>query len=724
MKTNILSNYQIIQNLHRSSRFSIYLATQMDNNRTVLIKTPDAIRINDAELNSVLLSEIAAHSKLNHPRIRACYHSFTDDDTAFMIGEYYEGKSLVRCLGDGEGPKDLETALGWITDILEALAHAQAQGILHLGLNPYNIIVDKNNHLNLIGFGKSPKAFLHGEEDFSTYHPILFAAPELFQAGIALPASDVFSCAVLAYFILCGVLPWRIDLQLSFEKQKNQSLSRAVIMPEILKKQVPDWLFAILLQCLKLDPQQRLNSAAEMLFAINSNRGEQLAIISPSSDSIHTVQPEVEPSIEIAEPEENTLSQPEIPVAEPQVPQQTAEMGSDTTEEYLQAIPEDLSSISSLLNDLASEAEPVAEEDILPDIILTEHPEPEPVTPEDRWLPHAAAKEVIPQVEHIQEPKPNTPPPLQTYKQHVKQEEENAEIKETKSLKKTFRALLILSALVVIFVVVKYYVLQPKPKFNTEEETTEITETEAASFESNKLVSMILVPADTLVMGSISPDADDDEFPLITIKVDAFYISEKEITQAEWQMVSPHNPSQFKDSDLPVENVSFYDAIEFCNAKSSKDGYKPCYEYYDTEVVCDFAADGYRLPTEAEWELASKSGMQRDFSLFSGSNNADEVGWYNSNSNARSHAGAQKKPNQLGIYDLSGNMFEWVWNWYAPYSYKIADPFNGPNSGTDKVIRGGSWYHPMSEMRVSNRNFAKPYTKAGFIGFRVVRTAQ
>ena len=232
---------------------------------------------------------------------------------------------------------------------------------------------------------------------------------------------------------------------------------------------------------------------------------------------------------------------------------------------------------------------------------------------------------------------------------------------------------------------------------------------------------MIQVPADTLIMGSISPEADDDEFPLLTIKIAPFYISTREITQAEWQMVFPNNPSQFKDKNLPVENVSFYDAIEFCNAKSVKDGYRPCYDYYDTEVVCSYDADGYRLPTEAEWEFAAKSAQPRYFHTYSGGEVADDVGWHNGNSSAHSHPGALKTANQLGIYDLSGNLYEWVWNWYAPYSYRVDDPFIGPNSGTDKVIRGGSWYNPPADMRVTNRSYAKPYTKNGFIGFRVVR---
>jgi formylglycine-generating enzyme len=235
-------------------------------------------------------------------------------------------------------------------------------------------------------------------------------------------------------------------------------------------------------------------------------------------------------------------------------------------------------------------------------------------------------------------------------------------------------------------------------------------------------LEMVWVPSDTLIMGSISPEADDDEFPLLTIPLKGFMISPTEITQQQWNMVYSSNPSLYQGAELPVENVSFYDVIEYCNAKSLIDGLTPVYDYRGTEIICDFDADGYRLPTEAEWEFAAKAGIGKNFMLYSGSDDPDEIGWFSENSLARSHIVAGKEPNALDLYDMSGNVYEWVWNWYAPYSYRIGNLYSGPINGTDKVIRGGSWYHNADHLRTTSRDYVKPYVKTGFIGFRVVRS--
>ncbi len=289
-------------------------------------------------------------------------------------------------------------------------------------------------------------------------------------------------------------------------------------------------------------------------------------------------------------------------------------------------------------------------------------------------------------------------------------------------MQKTFKLLLWLSLGVVFFIILKYVVFAKRPKFEVTKNAPEIEAPQEGKTVANEPIGMILVKGDTLVMGSTGPEAQNDEFPLLTLSVKAFYISPREITQNEWQMINPENPSRNQDKDLPVENVSFYDIIEYCNAKSLKDGFQPCYDFFGEDVSCNFEADGYRLPTEAEWEFAAKARQRYDFHSYSGSDDPDEVGWHNGNSDAQLHRGGTKKANKLGLYDLSGNLYEWVWNWYAPYSYRH-DPATGPDKGTDKVIRGGSWYHSSSEMRVTNRFHAKPFVKTNYIGFRLVRSA-
>jgi len=716
-----LNSYTIIQNLHHSRRFSLYHARQIESGKEVFIKTPEAFQAKNPELASILLNEVSAHLQLSHPNIRACYEKIEESGNAFLIGEYIEGKSLVEYLMAKKDSVNLGTVLIWVSELLEAVSHAHSQGLVHLNLNPYNVMVDCDNHLKIIGFGKSKAAYLNSEDSFYTYHPIMFVAPELFQSGLALPAADIYSIAVLAYLMLCEVVPWRIDLLLSPEKQKQQSLGRAVIMPEILKKDVPDWLFAVLLQCLKLDPHQRYSSAAEMLLVINKQG---------------TVIPEFIPE-PIEEVPESLPAEPE-PV-EPEEP----ELVPDTVIEPEQEEP--------VIIEPATETVPVPEEEPLLISELQESQQPEPEEPEPDYsfvglIEHEA--EIIKPVSVLSEspetilesaepviaasieppqeavvPKPEKPKPVASmYQTYPGRQNTQPVDSDSTSLKKTFKLLMWLSLVILLFVLIKYVAFSPRYRFSSAIDSLKVEVPQAAPGEVNQPIEMISVPSDTLVMGSIAPEADDDEFPLLTIKIPAFLISNSEITQSQWLMVFPQNPSQHKGMELPVENVSFYDAIEFCNAKSLKDGLTPCYDFNDTEVVCNFELNGYRLPTEAEWEFAAKSAKRHDFFTFSGGEKPNDLGWYNDNSNAASHPAGSKKPNQLGLYDMSGNLYEWVWNWYSPYSYRINDHFKGPVSGTDKVIRGGSWYHPVTDMRVTARGFAKPFTKNGYIGFRVVRS--
>ncbi|HQC09090.1 MAG TPA: bifunctional serine/threonine-protein kinase/formylglycine-generating enzyme family protein [Candidatus Cloacimonas acidaminovorans] len=634
MPETTLNSYQIIKTVHSSLRFSLYQAKQMETGQIVLLKTPDTQRLDDEKLKQDLINEAHTHLKLSHPQIRKVYEIREEKGTAYLIGEYIEGMSLSAYLKINSDSLPIELTLSWLKELLEALSYAHKQECIHLNLNPYNLIVDNANAMHIIGFGKNQDAYKTANEKNGTYHPLLYLAPELFQAGIALPQSDLYSFAVIAYQILCGVVPWRIDLQLSPEKQKQQSLCRAVIMPEILHKQVPDWLFTALLQCLKLDPHQRFANAEELITVFN----EQENWLPKEDEKVESVQ-KVEKIESIEEVEKIEKVEKVEETEKKELPNSQAE--SSKTE-----------------------------------FATPKYPAPESFI---------------------------------------------TEIKETKKLKKTFKILIWLSLIIILFIIVKYIAFDNRPKFTSVADSTQV-EISEEPLNENLPIAMVLVPADTLVMGNISPEAEDDEFPLLTIGIPAFYISKKEISQAEWMMVFPNNPAHSKDPELPVENVNFYDIIDFCNQKSILDGFEPCYDYYDDEVVCNFSANGYRLPTEAEWEFAAKGGKRNDFFVYSGSDKADEVGWYNENSDAQSHPSGQKKPNQLGIYDLSGNIFEWVWNWYVPYSSRNYDPYKGPDKGIDKVIRGGSWYHNASEMRVTNRNFAKPYTKNAYLGFRVVRT--
>lgn len=252
-------------------------------------------------------------------------------------------------------------------------------------------------------------------------------------------------------------------------------------------------------------------------------------------------------------------------------------------------------------------------------------------------------------------------------------------------------------------------------------------------------IEMVLVDGGSFIMGSETGDAD--EKPLHCVTVDSFYISKFEVTQKEWHAVTGSNPSFFVGENHPVEKVNWYDAVEFCNAYSLMKNLTPCYKIdrdakdkmnlsskdkYRWKVECNWNADGYRLPTEAEWEYAARAGGRSD-TAFSGSNNINEVAWYFGNSGDENshdygtHDVGTKKPNALGIYDMTGNVWEWCWDWYAAYDDKFLNNPRGISYGSERVRRGGSWHVKIRRSTMTTRNSRSPGHRSTHYGIRLVR---
>ena len=216
---------------------------------------------------------------------------------------------------------------------------------------------------------------------------------------------------------------------------------------------------------------------------------------------------------------------------------------------------------------------------------------------------------------------------------------------------------------------------------------------------------MVYVEGGSFDMGATTEQgsgADSDEKPVHSVTLSDYYIGKCEVTQELWEAVMGSNPSNFKGAQKPVEHVSWNDCQEFISRLNSLTGRT------------------FRLPTEAEWEYAARGGNQSSHYKYSGSGNIGDVARYWDNSGKKTHAVGTKSPNELGIYDMSGNVYEWCSDWYGGYSAGAQTNPQGPSSDSCRVLRGGSWGNDARGCRVSNRNLSGPGNSNGHSGLRLV----
>ena len=240
-------------------------------------------------------------------------------------------------------------------------------------------------------------------------------------------------------------------------------------------------------------------------------------------------------------------------------------------------------------------------------------------------------------------------------------------------------------------------------------------------------IAMVYVDGGTFMMGATEEqgtDALEREKPVHSVTLDGFYIGKYEVTQGQWKAVMGTTVAQQRDKgnpawglcgegdNYPMYYVSWEEAIAFC------------------EKLSELTGKTYRLPTEAEWEYAARGGQQADGTKYAGGNTIADVAWYYDNSYALgeghsdfgTHPVGQKQPNGLGLYDMSGNVWEWCSDWYDSDYYSGSSAVNpqGPSSGSGRVCRGGSWSNSAQYCRVSYRDGGTPGSRSGNLGFRVV----
>ncbi len=217
----------------------------------------------------------------------------------------------------------------------------------------------------------------------------------------------------------------------------------------------------------------------------------------------------------------------------------------------------------------------------------------------------------------------------------------------------------------------------------------------------------VYVDAGSFRMGSDDSLAYPDEQPIRTITISqALYLGKTEVTQAQWTAVMGSNPSQFAGEDHPVDNAGWNDIQAFLDTLNEAAACNGC----------------YRLPTEAEWEYAARAGASSVYSFGNDPDSLAEYAWFIGNAGSRTHPVGRKKPNAWGLFDMHGNVYEWVQDRYGPYDPSVTTDPQGPAEGAPFVLRGGSWTDAARELRVTYRDYYAPDHRHNFFGFRLVRT--
>lgn len=252
-------------------------------------------------------------------------------------------------------------------------------------------------------------------------------------------------------------------------------------------------------------------------------------------------------------------------------------------------------------------------------------------------------------------------------------------------------------------------------------------------------IRMVKIPAGTFLRGSTRVDLREQ--PVVRVRISQpLYISVYEVTQPEWEQVMGTSPAYFRGATLPVSNISWMEAVDFCNRLSIRLGYRPCYRISGDSVECDWSADGFRLPTEAEWEYAARAGTTTD--VYTGNladpyaeclasdtleQVLDRIAWYCKNSDLIPHPVGLKEPNPWGLYDIIGNVSEFVWDWDSGRPYSPSDTLDprGPSWGVVRYLRGGSFLEGARENRAAARTSVFPPSRRKIDGgIRLVRRAE
>ena len=619
-------------------------------------------------------------ASFSHNNIIKIYDVFEENNTAYYVMEYLDCGSLSDYLSD-RGRLSEKESLTFIRQIADALSYIHEHRVNHLDIKPGNILLDKKQNAILIDFGLSKHYDEQGGQTSSTPVGIShgYAPLEQYkQGGVSTfsPSTDIYSLGATLYKLLTGTTPPEADdvnengLSFPSNVHISESIKKAIVyamqpkrkdrpqsIEEFLKtldvKKVTEDEDTDISRKVKPNPTPRpKNWFLYVVVALVLGIGVYIV-----SDIINKNNAEKE---RIAAEEREKKEREVLAMLDAQ-----KEAMYSAKREYLKLIEDG----DKLLSD-NKYSESINRYELA-------------LSYEEQYMGTEYSKEFDKRASDKIEAANEAERAYKAEQARLEKERKEHEAAEKARLEKEKRE------------------REAAEKARLEKERKEregIYEVNGVTFK------MIAVEGGTFKMGATSEQGSDtrsDERPVHSVTLSDYYIGETEVTQELWDAVMGSNPSRFKGSQKPVEDVSWYDCQTFIKKLNRLTG------------------KNFRLPTEAEWEYAARGGNKSKGCKYSGSNTIGNVAWYEDNSGGETHDVKTKQANELGIYDMSGNVWEWCQDYDGDYSSSSQTNPTGPTSGSHRVYRGCSWYDSAKGCRVSYRNNSVPGSTGSILGLRL-----
>jgi len=651
-----VKHYNLLQVIGTGGMGTVYKAEDSRNGRIVAVKELDPAKAQIEDYRERFGREDRILRRLDHPNIVSPVDAFAEGNTLYLVMEYVDGQSLDYKIRKISGPIPFIHARDLMLGMLEGFSHAHNAGVIHRDIKPANILISNNGILKITDFGISK---ITTGEDRTTANiklgTLCYMSPEQLKTADVDVRSDIYGLGMSFYEMLAGRLPFTKE-----ERENPGTLTLRISNQEPLPPptvhypHIPGRIVEIVMRMLEKDRDRRYSNLKEVLTELRQ--------------------------FDLSDPERTVMEEYEKTVAfDPTILTQGSRSDSEPIPTPSSSAAWEEKKLKEMTFEERQERAKRLEEEFREKLRFEEEEQQRKIEEEKRRKEEERRK-AEEERKRRQEEQQRKEEEERAERERIRIEQERIAAAEKARKKKLMLriGLGVTSLIILILVYAGVKELLYNIKYNSEL--------------SNGFV---------LVEGK--------KFEHEGKSWTKFEIAKIEVTQELWESVMGSNPSNFKGSKRPVEEVSWYDAVEFCNKLSEKEGLQKAYSGSGGNIRCDFTANGYRLPSEAEWEYVARGGNQSKGFEYSGSNDLDAVGWYEGNSGKETKKAGKKKPNELGIYDMSGNVWEWCWDLYS-------------NSGSNRVHRGGSWYRLAEYCRVAYRGDSNPDDRYYSLGFRLVRT--